>query len=183
MQMWLWRSEIMESIRSIQWRTAATQTITLGSILSMALIIWRILILITACESPVVVVLTGSMEPGFRRGDVLFLNMKASPIQSGEIVVFKIEGKEIPIVHRVITAHRRHNASEINLLTKGDSNYLDDSWGIYADGQEWLEQHHVMGRVMGYLPYVGWATIVMTEKPLIKYLLIGGLSLLAITSS
>lgn len=173
----------MESIRSVQWRSAASQIITLGSILSMALIIWKMLIFFTACESPVVVVLSGSMEPGFRRGDALFLNMKASPIQSGEIIVFKIEGKETSIVHRVITAHRRHNASEINLLTKGDSNNVEDSRGIYADGQKWLEQHHVMGRVTGYLPFVGWATIVMTEKPLIKYLLIGGLGLLAITSS
>ena len=50
----------------------------------------------------VVVVLSGSMEPGFYRGDILFLNMGYKPIRTGEIVVFNIDGRDIPIVHRVI---------------------------------------------------------------------------------
>ena len=50
----------------------------------------------------VVVVLSGSMEPGFQRGDILFLNMGTAPVRTGEIVVFNIDGRDIPIVHRVI---------------------------------------------------------------------------------
>ena len=50
----------------------------------------------------VVVVLSGSMEPGFYRGDIHFLNMGYKPIRTGEIVVFNIDGRDIPIVHRVI---------------------------------------------------------------------------------
>lgn len=42
------------------------------------------------------------MEPGFYRGDILFLNMGKSPIRTGEIVVFNLKGRDIPIVHRVI---------------------------------------------------------------------------------
>lgn len=38
-----------------------------GMIVTTALIIWQGLILITGSESPVVVVLSGSMEPGFKR--------------------------------------------------------------------------------------------------------------------
>lgn len=36
-------------------------------IISSALIIWKALMCITGSESPVVVVLSGSMEPGFKR--------------------------------------------------------------------------------------------------------------------
>lgn len=36
-------------------------------IVTSALIIWKGLILVTGSESPVVVVLSGSMEPGFKR--------------------------------------------------------------------------------------------------------------------
>ncbi|KAL2895539.1 Signal peptidase complex catalytic subunit SEC11A [Bienertia sinuspersici] len=109
-------------------------------------------------------------------GDVLFLNtMIDHPVQSGEIVVFNIEGKEIPIVHRVIKV-------KPSALESCDNNSMDDSYGIYADGQLWLESHQVIGRVIGYVPFIGWATILMTEKPLLKYLLVGGLSLLFITS-
>jgi signal peptidase I len=33
----------------------------------------------------VVVVLSGSMEPGFQRGDILFLNMGTAPVRTGEL--------------------------------------------------------------------------------------------------
>ena len=32
-----------------------------------------------------VVVLSGSMEPGFYRGDILFLHMGRKPLQAGEV--------------------------------------------------------------------------------------------------
>ncbi|KAH9614331.1 hypothetical protein KSS87_021966 [Heliosperma pusillum] len=175
---------VKESIRSLPLRNTASQLISLGLIVSTALMIWNILVLVTGTQSPVVAVLTGSMEPAFRRGDILFLNLNKSPYHAGEILVFKLKDKDIPIVHRVIKVHRQRNSDQVHLLTKGDNNELDDSYGrIYADGQLWLENSHIVGRVKGYLPYVGYATIIMTEQPLIKYLLIAGLSLFAIISS
>lgn len=51
---------------------------------------------------------SGSMEPAFHRGDLLFLtNFHDDPIRAGEIVVFKVEGRDIPIVHRVIKIHEK----------------------------------------------------------------------------
>ena len=48
------------------------------------------------------------MEPAFYRGDLLFLtNDRDEPIRAGEIVVFKVEGRDIPIVHRVLKLHER----------------------------------------------------------------------------
>nr|CAB3459488.1 unnamed protein product [Digitaria exilis] len=115
------------------------------------------------------------------KGDILFLHMSKDPIRTGEIVVFNIDGREIPIVHRVIKVHERQDTAEVDILTKGDNNFGDDRL-LYAHGQLWLQQHHIMGRAVGFLPYVGWVTIVMTEKPIIKYLLMGALGLLVITS-
>ena len=47
---------------------------------------------------PIVVVLSDSMEPTFHRGDLLLLkNYEQDDIRVGEIVVFKVEGREIPI--------------------------------------------------------------------------------------
>ncbi|KAM0897136.1 hypothetical protein ACQ4PT_022750 [Festuca glaucescens] len=171
----------VESIRSMQVRQVLSQIISLGMIVTSALIIWKGLMVATGSESPVVVVLSGSMEPGFKRGDILFLTMSNEPIRTGEIVVFNIDGREIPIVHRVIKVHERQESAEVDILTKGDNNFGDDRL-LYAQGQLWLQKHHIMGRAVGYLPYVGWVTIVMTEKPIIKYLLIGALGLLVITS-
>ncbi|XP_035547501.1 signal peptidase complex catalytic subunit SEC11C-like isoform X2 [Juglans regia] len=153
----------------------------IGMIVTSALIIWKALMCITGSESPVVVVLSESMEPGFKRGDILFLHMSKDPIRAGEIVVFNVDGRDIPIVHRVIKVHERQDTGEVDVLTKGDSN-KDDDRVLYAHRQLWLQQHHIVGRAVGFLPYVGWVTIIMTEKPIIKYILIGALGLLVITS-
>lgn len=66
----------------------------------------------------VVVVLSGSMEPAFYRGDILFLNKGSAPLRTGEIVVFNIEGRDIPIVHRIIKFHERRPGGRIDILTK-----------------------------------------------------------------
>ena len=192
------------------------------------------------------VVLSGSMEPAFKRGDILFLSLnkkKGSRKNSteneeydeertrvGEIIVFSIDGRDIPIVHRVnkshfhpssssfaasaaaaaekdkdedVATHRGGGASSSSssdrsddrsgnesvsssssfkheMLTKGDTNYMDDI-GLYAPGQKWLNEKHVMGRTVGYLPHVGKATILMNDHPMIKYGLILILGLLVIS--
>ncbi|XP_023548595.1 signal peptidase complex catalytic subunit SEC11A-like [Cucurbita pepo subsp. pepo] len=177
-----WIGDTVGSIKSIQIRQILTHAVSLGLIVTSALIIWKGLMCITCSESPVVVVLSGSMEPGFKRGDILFLHMSKDPIRTGEIVVFNVDGREIPIVHRVIKVHERQDSGEVDVLTKGDNNYGDDRL-LYAQGQQWLQRHHIMGRAVGFLPYVGWVTIIMTEKPIIKYILIGALGLLVITSN
>jgi signal peptidase len=49
------------------------------------------------------------MEPAFYRGDLLLLTHDSNaPIRVGDIVVFKIEGREIPIVHRVLKVHEEY---------------------------------------------------------------------------
>jgi signal peptidase I len=84
---------------------------------------WKTLMLVTGSESPIVVVLSGSMEPAFYRGDILFLNMGNKPLRTGEVVVYNLKNKEIPIVHRVIQVHEKANGqsaspASVDLLTK-----------------------------------------------------------------
>ncbi|KAJ6673803.1 SIGNAL PEPTIDASE I [Salix viminalis] len=169
-----WIAEHVESIKSMKIRDTLSQLITLGMIVSTALIIWKALMCLTGSESPVVVVLSGSMEPGFKRGDILFLHMSEAPFRAGEIVVYNVEGKPIPIVHRVIEVHEQENSGKVDILTKGDANPVDDR-SLYAYGQNWLKPQQIMGRAVGFVPYAGWVTIIMTEKPIIKYMLVGAL--------
>lgn len=45
------------------------------------------------------------MEPAFQRGDILFLtNLPAEQYRTGDIVVYRVPGAQVPIVHRVIEA-------------------------------------------------------------------------------
>lgn len=65
--------------------------------------------------------LSGSMEPAFYRGDILFLNMGKKPFRAGEIVVFNINGRDIPIVHRIIKVHEKEpgaSGEDVLILTK-----------------------------------------------------------------
>lgn len=53
---------------------------------------------------------------------------------------------------------------------------------LYNRGQEWLHMNHIVGRAVGFLPYVGMVTILMNDYPWLKFALIGALGLLVITS-
>ncbi|XP_065727024.1 signal peptidase complex catalytic subunit SEC11A isoform X2 [Phocoena phocoena] len=141
-------------------------------IVSSALMIWKGLMVITGSESPIVVVLSGSMEPAFHRGDLLFLtNRVEDPIRVGEIVVFRIEGREIPIVHRVLKIHEKQNG-HIKFLTKGDNNAVDDR-GLYKQGQHWLEKKDVVGRARGMQYYFCWVYLcwsIVSKKSALLFL-------------
>lgn len=104
------------------------QILNFASVLSSGLMIYKGLGLITNTESPIVVVLrcvdlfarcccsmcaervnpnfSGSMEPAFYRGDILFLiNPPNMRYEIGDITVYKIPGQDIPIVHRILETH------------------------------------------------------------------------------
>ncbi|PVU91331.1 hypothetical protein BB561_004449 [Smittium simulii] len=160
-------------------RNILKQGLVLLTVLTSAFMLWKTLCVYTNCESPAVVVLSGSMEPAFYRGDVLFLTNGKSPIEIGEIIVYKVSGKDIPIVHRVMRTHTEKSTGKQYLLTKGDNNKVDDR-GLYAKGQMWIEREHIFGRVYGHVPYVGMVTIYLSDYPKLKYLVLSSLCLLSL---
>ena len=137
--------------------------------------------IIANCDSPIVVVLSESMEPAFQRGDLLVLALWDDPIRVNDITVFKIEGREIPIVHRIVKVHEDPETNKYYYLTKGDNNHWDDR-GLYNQGQDWIQKKDIVGRVMAHVPYVGMMTILMNDYPQLKYVLIGVLGLFALVS-
>jgi signal peptidase len=160
-------SSYFDEVRRMNKRQLFYQVLNFAMIVSSALMIWKGLMVVTHSESPIVVVLSGSMEPAFFRGDLLFLtNYEDDPLEAGEVVVFKVEGREIPIVHRVIKLHEQADG-QMKFLTKGDNNQVDDR-GLYATGQMWLRRKDVVGRARGFLPYIGMVTILMNDYPSFK---------------
>ncbi|KXL47013.1 hypothetical protein M433DRAFT_142811 [Acidomyces richmondensis BFW] len=151
----------------MQPRQLAAQILNFALVLSTAFMLWKGLSVFTDSSSPIVVVLSGSMEPAFQRGDLLFLWNRGMDTQVGEIVVYNVRGKDIPIVHRVI---RRFGGGSqpLQLLTKGDNNAADDT-ELYARGQSYLDREKdVIGSVVGYVPFVGYVTILLSEYPWLK---------------
>ncbi len=67
------------------------QLIQFGLIVTSALMMWRGIMLVCGNESPMVVVLSGSMEPSMYRGDILVL-FKQPKIENGDVVVYQVQG-------------------------------------------------------------------------------------------
>ena len=68
----------------------------------------------------------------------------------------------------------------MQLLTKGDNNAADDT-ELYAVGQAYLNRaQDVIGSVVGYVPFVGYVTILLSEYPWLKTVLLGIMGLTVI---
>ena len=171
-------------------RQTALQILNFALVLSTAFMLWKTLSIISNSPSPIVVVLSGSMEPAFQRGDLLFLWNRDQTAEVGEIVVYNVRGKDIPIVHRVVRSFHsssptspkqvdgksrstQEEAPRKQLLTKGDNNVADDT-ELYARGQSYLDRNEdLIGSVRGYVPAVGYVTIMLSEHPWLKTVMLG----------
>lgn len=94
-------------------RQSLQQILNFALVLSTAFMLWKSLSVIADSPSPIVVVLSGSMEPAFQRGDLLFLWNRDKTAQVGEIVVYNVKGKDIPIVHRVVRSYGADAAGQV----------------------------------------------------------------------
>lgn len=156
--------------------------LSFGMVIASALSIWKGLSVATGTESPIVVVLSGSMEPGFYRGDLMLLYKNSnSTYTAGDIVVYNLDGKPIPIVHRVMRVHEDSPKDDALILTKGDNNKIDDR-GLYPKGMMWLSKDNIVGKVYGTAPYVGMITVVMSDYPQLKAVLIAILGFMVLVN-
>lgn len=152
-------------------RQQLTQLLTLAYVFLTAFVAWKTLGLITNSHSPIVVVLSGSMLPAFDRGDILLLWNRDQRARVGDIVVYEIQNKNIPIVHRVLREH--HSTEKQLLLTKGDNNFQDDL-SLYAKNQAYLDQKaDLVGTAKFFFPKLGYVTILLTENQYFKFGLLG----------
>ena len=170
----------LTEIMNMKFRQLLTQLIVLGTVISSALMMWKTLMIFTNSDSPIVVVLTGSMEPLFHRGDILLINWDYTHPYPGDIVVYKVPSQEIPIVHRVIAIDPSQDGSYL-VLTKGDNNPVNDR-GLYDRGEFWLKKGQVLGRIRMFCPYVGIATILLNDYPSLKWSILILMGIFVLTS-
>ena len=126
-------------------------------------------------ESPIVVVISPSMEPQIHEGDLLFVmgiepkNIKNGTIEDkdGDIIVFNAQGlwptaPIEPIVHRVIDKYQIGDTWYFR--TKGDANPIPDHAPV--------PETRIIGVVVGGIPYIGLVKIFLTESGLLIPLLV-----------
>lgn len=129
---------------------------TLAYIIIGVLLAWGInqgMAAALSTDMPVVAVESNSMVPVFYKGDILVLQgIGSDGPQVGDVVVYSVNGREIPIVHRIVKVN-----PDGSYQTKGDAN----------DGQLDFEYHvsegSIHGKVVSIVPYLGWVKLGATE--------------------
>ena len=135
-------------------------------------------------ETPIVVVVSGSMKPTLNEGDLLFVkgvnpaDIRNGSVEdkNGDIIVFDAHGIWLsppvePVVHRVVNKRYNVNRSRWEFQTKGDN----DATNPHIDGYPipyWVPDYKIYGVVCGRIPYIGWVKIVLTDSGLLIPLLI-----------
>ena len=71
------------------------------------------------------------------------------------------------------------NRDEAKLLTKGDNTVADDT-ELYARGQDYIERKDIIGSVVAYIPFVGYVTIMLSEHPWLKTVMLGLMGLMVV---
>ena len=107
--------------------------------------------IILRTDSPMMAVVSGSMEPTFERGDLIFIKGVDSPdeIKQGDIIVFQLEHESETKVHRVIEII--NNDSQVQFRTKGDANTSPDPRLVNFE--------EVKGKVIFWLPKLGYISL------------------------
>jgi signal peptidase len=127
-------------------------------------------------NTPMVVVISGSMEPTILKGDLLFVQGKDPTLikngtiagKEGDVIVFDawnlpgwFSPPRDPVVHRVVD---KWYDGGWYFLTKGDANPTVD------DGP--IPENRILGVVVGRIPYIGWVKILLTDSGLLIPLLV-----------
>lgn len=63
---------------------------------------WKLLCWVSDTPHSAMVVLSGSMEPAFQRGDIVFLSNRTKLVSVGDIPVVWFAGQPLPMVHRTV---------------------------------------------------------------------------------
>mgnify|MGYP001766383223 FL=1 len=109
-------------------------------------------------DNPVAVVISGSMEPVYYRGDIIVIKgTEPANIQVGDIIVYKRPYQDIPIVHRVISIVPEND--HLYFVTKGDNNPYEDSYFENGTKYAGVPDYAVVGKSLFKIPKLGYVTI------------------------
>jgi signal peptidase len=116
------------------------------------LIIQASLMVVLGVEKPLYVVISGSMEPTYERGDILVVGrVDALSIEEGDIIVFDSPFGGIPIVHRVYEI--KIEGDNRFFVTKGDNNPFQDPY--YQPNYPGIPPEHIIGKPLVKIPKIG----------------------------
>lgn len=112
------------------------------------------------------VVVSGSMEPVFYRGDIVLVEkanflgiheFDPNEIQKGEIVIYDATWFSEPVIHRVIDVRTNNTTGQKYYVIKGDNNPNPDPDPVYPS--QIIAKVITLGNQPLYIPRIGYVTI------------------------
>lgn len=107
---------------------------------------------------PFSAVIGKSMEPNFYQDDFI-ISVNRCDISVGDVVIFKTNGLENYVIHRVTEA----NKDRTLFMTKGDNNPVDDRVLVK---KSWISRDEIVGKVMFQIPGLGIFSRLFWSQPL-----------------
>nr|WP_282730802.1 signal peptidase I [Methanobacterium alcaliphilum] len=111
------------------------------------------------------VVVSGSMEPVFYRGDIVLIEkanflgieeFNAENLQKGDIVIYNATWFPEPVIHRIIYVGTDNNGKKY-YVTKGDNNPSPDPTVVYPS--QVTSKVIELGNYPAFIPKVGYITL------------------------
>ena len=131
------------------WNTVSTVLIAIVVAVALLLVSFRLIGL------KGFTVLSGSMEPAYHTGSVIYVkSADADALEEGQVVTFYLSGKTVA-THRIIEVIEENGT--VNYRTKGDANDV-------ADGSL-LSPKNVIGTPVFSIPYLGFALSYIQSPP------------------
>lgn len=139
----------MKQIVKKIWNITTTFLIIVVAIFSMTLVVPKVL------GVNMYVILSGSMEPSYQTGGVVFVeDTDRNDIKINDVVTYRVNGNTI-VTHRVVDIVDEED--EISYITKGDANSEADNNCVYPE--------NIIGKVMFTIPYLGYAISYIQQPP------------------
>ena len=157
----------MKTIRKT-WNIISTVLVSLVVLLALLLVGARVFGL------QVFTVLSGSMEPTYHTGSLIYVK-KVDPytIQSGQVITFMLDEDTIA-THRVVAVvPDEEDASVIRFRTKGDANESEDGGLVHYK--------NVIGTPVFTIPYLGYVASYIQHPPGMYVAIAAGAVLLMLT--
>lgn len=115
-------------------------------------------------------VLSGSMEPNYHVGSIIYVQ-KADPktLQKGDVISFMINENTVA-THRIVeVVPDEKDPSVLRFRTKGDANQMEDN--------NLVHYKNVLGKVVGTIPLLGYVSDFVQHPPG-TYITIGAVAIL-----
>ena len=111
------------------------------------------------------VVVSGSMEPVFYRGDVVVIEktdflgiseINKDDLKVGDIVIYQATWFPDPVIHRIVATGTDVNGTPY-YVTKGDNNQVQDPAPVYHD--QVMAKVVTLGNTPFVIPKIGYITL------------------------